>query len=820
MAQITGSSTIDWSGVTLDPIDFEQKFNEFGSRFDQVLADFDAGNYVFNSPPTSTLLSFTLIPPSLNSGAIITARGSGFDTDHTVLESFDYNNPTTGDVVSFTGTFDFVGNEVINSFTVGVPGLQVAFIGNIVVDPLGNILGGSITQLQETLGSTEATLKGSLVVDANFDISGTVTQISVVDGTNTILMSGLSLPFSALDSVTTANDLFSVVGNQLAGDDVITYNSALGIELFGGAGNDTITGGTGPDTLRGGPGNDVLNGAGGNDTLRGSTGNDRLKGGAGADTLQGGAGDDLVLLASAAQFAVGEVIDGGTQDITGDTLRFTSTVAETLTLSANVIDVERVEIATAAGDPTGLATINVNAAAVTSNGMTLVGNNGANVLTGTAQADTLIGNGDDDTLDGGLGNDTLTGNGGNDTLTGGAGNDTLKGGPGADTLQGGAGDDLVLLASAAQFAVGEVIDGGTQDITGDTLRFTSTVAETLTLSANVIDVERVEIATAAGDPTGLATINVNAAAVTSNGMTLVGNNGANQITGTAFADTLTGNLGNDTLNGMAGNDTLKGGPGADTLQGGAGDDLVLLASAAQFAVGEVIDGGDDTDTLRYVGNAADTFTLTNLVTNIEQVEIATAAGDPTGIAAINVNAAAVANGLTILGNDGANVLTGTAQADTLIGNDGNDRLKGGLGDDTLDGGLGNDNYRVNRGGGQDIISENDSTPGNSDTLLYGATINPLDLVLSRQVNDLRLAVHGGTDQVTIQNWYSAPTTAQVETIQASNGQTLVSTQVDQLIQAMAGFTQQTGLSWDAASGGAGDPGQQAQFQGIIAANWQ
>jgi hypothetical protein len=57
----------------------------------------------------------------------------------------------------------------------------------------------------------------------------------------------------------------------------------------------------------------------------------------------------------------------------------------------------------------------------------------------------------------------------------------------------------------------------------------------------------------------------------------------------------------------------------------------------------------------------------------------------------------------------------------------------------------------------------------------------------------------------------------VETIQAGNGQTLLSTQVDQLIQAMAGFTATTGLTWDAASGGAGDPGQQAQFQGIIAA---
>ena len=107
-------------------------------------------------------------------------------------------------------------------------------------------------------------------------------------------------------------------------------------------------------------------------------------GGVGADTLQGEAGDDLVLLASTAEFAPGEVINGGPDT---DTLRFTSDVAGTLTLTANVIDVERVQVAKAAGLTTGLAAINVNAAAVTSNGMTLVGNNGANVLTGTA-ADT------------------------------------------------------------------------------------------------------------------------------------------------------------------------------------------------------------------------------------------------------------------------------------------------------------------------------------------------------------------------------------------------------------------------------------------------
>ena len=69
--------------------------------------------------------------------------------------------------------------------------------------------------------------------------------------------------------------------------------------------------------------------------------------------------------------------------------------------------------------------------------------------------------------------------------------------------------------------------------------------------------------------------------------------------------------------------------------------------------------------------------------------------------------------------------------------------------------------------------------------------------------------------MTIQNWFSAPATAQVETIQAGNGQTLLSTQVDQLIQAMAGFTQQTGLTWD--QGIAQKP---EEVQTVLAASWQ
>ena len=140
---------------------------------------------------------------------------------------------------------------------------------------------------------------------------------------------------------------------------------------------------------------------------------------------------------------------------------------------------------------------------------------------------------------------------------------------------------------------------------------------------------------------------------------------------------------------------------------------------------------------------------------------------------------------------------------------------GGQGNVVLNGGADNDSYLFNRGDGQDTVQDADATAGNTDRLLYGATINPLDLVLSRQVNDLRIAIHGTTEQVTIQNWYTSPTTNQVEDVQAGNGQHLVNTQVDQLIQAMASFTQQTGLTWDQAID------QQPQsVQTILAASWQ
>ncbi|MEO5630734.1 MAG: calcium-binding protein, partial [Nitrospiraceae bacterium] len=262
-------------------------------------------------------------------------------------------------------------------------------------------------------------------------------------------------------------------------------------------------------------------------------------------------------------------------------------------------------------------TVNTAAATLTSTNVTfddgsllLVGDNttgtvndgGNNTRTGSGFNDQLLGFGGDDTLIGGVGNDILNGDTGNDKLNGGAGDDTQNGGDG---------NDVFLIGAGGHHGGGEVIDGG---LGTNVIRFTSTVADTLTLSALITNVAEVEASDAAGGNAGTAAMNINAAAVGS-GLIITGNAGANTLTGTDFADTIIGNAGNDTLTGGAGNDILNGGAGADTLQGEAGDDLILLASTAQFAAGELIDGGADTDTLRYTGTVAATLTLTAGVTN-------------------------------------------------------------------------------------------------------------------------------------------------------------------------------------------------------------
>ena len=173
------------------------------------------------------------------------------------------------------------------------------------------------------------------------------------------------------------------------------------------------------------------------------------------------------------------------------------------------------------------------------------------------------------------------------------------------------------------------------------------------------------------------------------------------------------------------------------------------------------------------------------------------------------------------GEAGADVLDGGAGNDTLYGGGGNDilnggngkdTLQGGAGDDALDSGNGPDTILFGRGDGQDTMIGHGSNQG--DAILFSSGINPIDLVLSRQVNDLRVAIHGSDDRMTIQDWY-ADNANQAKEFEAGSGSQLLNTQVDQLIQAMAQFSSESGLSWDQAID------QRPQdVQTILAASWQ
>ena len=93
-----------------------------------------------------------------------------------------------------------------------------------------------------------------------------------------ILVNGGAVAISG-GTPTVANTALMQVFGQ-GGNDTIALDETNGAlpaaQLFGGAGNDTLTGGSGGDLLFGQAGNDTLLGKGGNDFLFGGAGNDTL----------------------------------------------------------------------------------------------------------------------------------------------------------------------------------------------------------------------------------------------------------------------------------------------------------------------------------------------------------------------------------------------------------------------------------------------------------------------------------------------------------------------------------------------------------------
>jgi Ca2+-binding RTX toxin-like protein len=334
---------------------------------------------------------------------------------------------------------------------------------------------------------------------------------------------------------------------------LVVYGSDQGLEdvVIGvGTGNTAdVTGTTSKniDASRAANGLNISGNYGGN-RLRGSASADVIHGNRGLDTMDGGAGADVYLVASAAEHGAAEINDGGPPPTPlnpqVDELRFTSTAAgDIITVFDRDIGLERVVLGTGEGPVgtavrTGTTTLSVQAL-LAPNPLTILGNDGSNVITGT----------------------------------------TLQ-----DLLEGAGGNDLFMIPDARHHNAGAIQESIAGGIGVDEIRYSvpdsapaTFDGQTLILGNTVTDVERVVIGTGtSGTPTLTnRRLHINANAVP-NGLRITGNNGANTIQGTSFRDELTGNNGNDFLVGGNGMDTLIGGNGNDRLRGGFDTDIFFF----------------------------------------------------------------------------------------------------------------------------------------------------------------------------------------------------------------------------------------------------
>ena len=264
-----------------------------------------------------------------------------------------------------------------------------------------------------------------------------------------------------------------------------------------------------------------------------------------------------------------------------------------------------------------------------------------------------------------------------------------------------------------------------------------------------------------------------------------GATGAQTFVLTVQGNTINGTSRNDTLRGTNGNDTIDGKAGADSMTGLGGDDIYLVDNTGD-RVTEAANSGFDTV------RSSVTHTL---AANVENLTL-------TGTGALNGTGNALSNRL--IGSAGVNALTGAAGADYLEGAGGND---------TLAGGAGNDTYMLARGYGTDTIQENDTTSANLDIAKFAADISANQLWFRKISSNLEVSVIGTNDKFLVSNWYSG-SRYQVERFEAGDGKATTSSQVQNLVQAMASFS-------PPAMGQTQMPvNYQSQLANVIAANWQ
>jgi Ca2+-binding RTX toxin-like protein len=451
-----------------------------------------------------------------------------------------------------------------------------------------------------------------------------------------ILVNGGAVAVVGGTSTVANTSLIQVFGQ--GGNDTITLNEANGAlpraNLFGGAGDDTLTGGSGADQLFGQSGNDTLLGKGGNDLLFGGSENDVLTGGDGDDQVFGESGNDRMVWNPGDDTDLNEGGDGiDTVEVNG------GNGAEIFTATANGTRVRF--------DRVNPAPFSIDIG--TSEKLVVNMNGGDDSFSASGNLAALI----QITVDGGAGNDTILGSNGADVLLGGDGNDFIDGQQGNDVAFLGAGDDVL------QWDPGDGSDTVEGQDGHDELRFNgANVSEKIDISANggrvrftrdvanvTMDTNDVEAITfnALGGADTITVNDLSGTDVTAVNLNLAGSIGG--TTGDAQPDTVI-------VNGTNGNDVIQA--------AGDASGVVVIGLPARVNI-----TGAEAANDRLIVNAL--------------------AGDDV-VEASGLVAGAIQ--LTADGGDGDDVLIGGDGNDTLLGAAGDDVLIGGPGSDILDGGPG------------------------------------------------------------------------------------------------------------------------------------
>ena len=142
--------------------------------------------------------------------------------------------------------------------------------------------------------------------------------------------------------------------------------------------------------------------------------------------------------------------------------------------------------------------------------------------------------------------------------------------------------------------------------------------------------------------------------------------------------------------------------------------------------------------------------------------------------------------------DGNDIVYGGEGNDEIRSGSGNDILEGGKGNDYLNGGYGNDTYIFHKGDGNDTIFDEN---GSQDKVITASDM--LHTIFEKDGNDMRMTIAGREDSVTVKNWYSSDS-YKIEEFHGEEKSMITSRQIDLLIQAMASFSQEKGISWSKA----------------------